>query len=166
MHARMLPEELWQCVWKRAATLPLMSLCVAETERLMHSGSSPLAATGLPRATADDSFNCFQSFRLVPAQWRRVLAHVCVGLCACDMVFLCACAHVECLHPTVIVCGCCTHMWSLMNVFAQYERKIKRELRPWSDTSDSHFCRRKLGRTYVYLTVFVRARTIKATRPG
>lgn len=86
----MLPEELWQCVWKRAATLPLMSLCVAETERLMRSGSSPLAATGLPRATADDSFNCFQSFRLVPAQWRRVLVHVCV--CVCDMVFsVCGC---------------------------------------------------------------------------
>lgn len=65
---------------ERAATLPLMSLCVAETERLMHSGSSPLAATGQPRATADDSFNCFQSFRLVPAQWRRVLVCVCAAL--------------------------------------------------------------------------------------
>lgn len=62
-------------------TLPLMSVRVAETERLMHSGSSPLAATGLPRATADDSFNCFQSFRLVPAQWRRVLVCMCVCVC-------------------------------------------------------------------------------------
>lgn len=73
------------CLGKRAAS---MSLCVAETERLMHSGSSPLAATGLPRATADDSFNCFQSFRLVPAQWRRAL------------VCLCVCAHVVLMSNT------------------------------------------------------------------
>lgn len=74
-------------------TLPLMSRCIAETERLMHSGSSPLAATGLPRATADDSFNCFQSFRLVPAQWHRVL--------------VCVCARAD--ADAVVVCGCCTH---------------------------------------------------------
>lgn len=68
---------------ERAVTLPLMSRCIAEIERLMHSGSSPLAATGLPRATADDSFNCFQSFRLVSAQWRRVPVFVCARLCVC-----------------------------------------------------------------------------------
>lgn len=75
------------CVLEKVASPLLMSLCVAETERLMYSGSSPLAATGLPRATADDSFNCFQSFRLVPAQWHRVFVcmHVCygVGVCVC-----------------------------------------------------------------------------------
>ncbi len=145
------------CVFsERAATLPLMSLRVAETERLMHSGSSPLAATGLPRATADDSFNCFQSFRLVPAQWRRVLVCVCVCVCVCvrvcmcKMVFLCACVYV-CVHmwcvsaeqllsaDAVHICGVC-----LMDVFVHYERKINRELRPRSDTSDAHFCRRRL----------------------
>lgn len=95
------------CVFSgRAATLPLMSLRVAETERLMHSGSSPLTATGLPRATADDSFNCFQSFRLVPAHWRRVL--VCV--CFCVRAHACGVFTV-----TVIVCGCCTHMWCVFD---------------------------------------------------
>lgn len=130
------------CVFRRrAATLPLMSLCVAETERLMHSGSSPLAATGLPRATADDSFNCFQSFRLVPAQWRRVL--VCVCLCMCEIVFCCVCVEQSLSADVVHICGVC-----LMDVFVHYERKINRELRPRSDTSDAHFCRRRPK--YVY----------------
>ena len=102
--------EPWQCLcvrW-RAATLPLMSRRVAETESLMHSGSSPLAATGLPRATADDSFNCFQSFRLVPAQWRRVL--VCVFVHVWDGVSLPVRARAACLRRAAIVCGCCAHM--------------------------------------------------------
>lgn len=94
-----------QCVSERAASLSLMSLCVAETERLMHCGSSPLAATGLPRATADDSFNCFQSFRLVPAQWRRVL--VCVHVWHILSLGCCVCV---CLHRGGTVCGFCTHM--------------------------------------------------------
>lgn len=100
---------------ERAVMLPLMSLRVAETERLMHSGSSPLAATGLPRATADDSFNCFQSFRLVLAQWRRVL------LCVCVMVLYCACvcADAVCSHCLwmLYTCGAC-----LINAFVHSEK--------------------------------------------
>ena len=152
--------EPWQrlvCVFrKRAATLPLMSLRVAETERLMHSGSSPLAATGLPRATADDSFNCFQSFRLVPAQWRRVLVCVCVCVCACVRWCFAVFGHMWCVYAeqslsadAVHICGVC-----LMDVFVHYGRKISRELRPRSDTSDAHFCRRrrKARKMHVYQT--------------
>lgn len=117
---------------ERAATLPLMSLCVAETERLMHSGSSPLAATGQPRATADDSFNCFQSFRLVPAQWRRVLVCVCAALSLAPCERTCVCVEQLLSADAVHICGVC-----LMNVFVHYERKISRELRPRSDTSDA-----------------------------
>lgn len=101
-----------------------MSLCVAETERLMHSGSSPLAATGLPRATADDSFNCFQSFRLVPAQWRRVLVCVCVCVIVFCCVSVCRCVSVEqsLSVNAVHICGVC-----LMDVFVHYGRKMNRE---------------------------------------
>lgn len=123
-------EDWCSCVWwwwwrrgARAVTLPLMSVHVAETERLMHSGSSPLAATGLPRATADDSFNCFQSFRLVPAQWRRVLVCMCVGECAARPTPKCARSH--CLPTTT--CTCAAH---LMNVFCPvWQEKGERNLR-------------------------------------
>ena len=90
-----------------AVTLPLMSLRVAESERLMHSGSSPLAATGLPRATADDSFNCFQSFRLVPAQWRRVLVCVCVFVMLFSCVCVCVCVcNVQSLSADAVLVWC------------------------------------------------------------
>lgn len=48
----------------------------------------------------------------------------------------------------VHICGVC-----LMNVFVRYEGKMKRELRPRSDTSDARFCRRRLRVTHVYQTV-------------
>lgn len=98
---------------EKVASPPLMSLRVAETERLMYSGSSPLAATGLPRATADDSFNCFQSFRRVPAQWRSVF--VCVHVCQGAFHG----ARVRSELSELCVC--------LMNVFLCYARKINRE---------------------------------------
>lgn len=63
---------------------------------------------------------------------------MCVCVCTCGVN-----AEQSLSANAVHICGVC-----LMDVFVHYERKINRELRPCSDTSDAHFCRRRLRQTY------------------